>query len=289
VKPPPYGGYAAWTHHTMIRITNGGEIVRGSAEKHIRRRVRAEIGAAMRAHGWDPNVGEIVAPQPGSEPAKRGYDITPDTTDPVDEAMRNGFGWLDVNEKVADHFGEPRGSSKVTTIAVENGWSVQETVDAIITATADDEGVDQITKGIHLLELMSGGKDPNPVDLMAYVLERFAMGWVAEMLMATKDGVEKGNVAQDSGGIDLWMNGDPIQLKPVTDYASGKKRFKNKETDHWFYQWTRDGLVAGPLEEANAVNKEAVKDVDDSVTIFKKSEKRGSTKDYHRAARVLVW
>jgi len=127
---------------------------------------------------------------------------------------------------------------------------------------------------------------------MAYNLFRKALGWYAERILAATGDFKKANAAQDKGGIDMWHDGNPIQLKTVVRYASkGPSHFREKKHDHMFYQWADNKIVVGTTEEANDVNKEAKRlmSLPDGVTgtNIKKSYGGGIMDGYGRTARVI--
>lgn len=261
--------------------------------EHVVTAVAREVEAAMAELGYPVNLREFLQAKPGTEAAEAGLGVTPKTSEEVQEAMENGFGWLSINEELAGHFGRSRGSSNVTTIAVREELSAKEVIQAISEATYDGEA-DNIKKGLHLLELMRKSDDPSAEMLMAYNLFLKALGWYAERILTERDDFSKGSASQDKGGIDFYHNGKPKQLKTVTRAASqGIGKFEDKDIDHMFYGWTKDGLVVGEEEDIRGSDKvtgELKKESGlRSKTILKVSHNAGELKDYHRPARVLWW
>jgi hypothetical protein len=264
------------------------ELIGVSENKHFAEYVAHEVERAMNDLGHNVDLIGLLTPESGTVPFKANVKLTPDVSETVLEAFESGFGWLSVNDDLADHFGRSRGSSNVTSIAVDEGLTAYEVIQALQNATYDGD-VGQIDKGIHLLELMSRETDENPEVLMAYQLFQKALGWYSERILDETDEFNKGNTAQDKGGIDGWFKGEAVQLKTVTRYASkGKSHFEAKEMEHIFYQWTKDGkIVVG--KDANAVHREATIDKPEEMTAtnYKKSYNGGMMDNYHRTARVI--
>lgn len=277
----------------MITETDAKTVIDAKGDEHVVTAVAREVETAMSELGYPVDLREFLKARPGTEAADAGLGLTPNTSETVQEAMENGFGWLSVNEELAGHFGRSRGSSNVTTIAVKEGLSARETIQAIAEATYDGEA-DNIKKGLHLLELMRKKSDPSAEMLMAYNLFLKALGWYAERILTEIDGFSKGSASQDKGGIDFYHNGEPTQLKTVTRAASqGIGKFEEKDVAHMFYGWTADGLIVG--EESDIAGTDEVTGKIKSAaglrskTILKVSHNAGELKDYHRPARVLWW
>lgn len=277
----------------MLVKTDATTVIDAKSEKHVMLAGARETKAAMAELGYSVELVEFLKARAGTEAADAGLGLTPNTSEAIQEAFESGFGWLSVNEDLAGHFGRSRGSANVAYIGVKEELSGREMIHAIAEATHDGE-TDNIKKGIHLLELMRKKSDPSAEMLMAYQLFLKVMGIYAERVLAERDDFKKGSASHDTGGIDLFWDGEPKQLKTVTRAASqGIGKFQEKEVDHLFYGWTKDGLVVGEEEDIAGTDEVAAEIKKDaglrSKTILKASDQVGELKEYPRTARVLWW
>lgn len=277
----------------MLTETDARTVIDVRNDEHVVMAVARETEEAMSELGYDVDLLGALRAKPGTEAAERGLGLTLQMSETVQEATENGFGWLSINEDLAGHFGRSRGSSNVTHIAVDEELTARETIHAIAEATYDGEA-DNIKKGLHLLELMRKSSDPSAELLMAYNLFLKALGWYAERALAERDDFKKGSASHDTGGIDLFWDGEPKQLKTVTRAASqGIGKFEEKDVDHIFYGWTADGLILGEEADIRGTDEVTGKLKSEaglrSKTILKVSHNAGELKDYPRPARVFWW
>jgi hypothetical protein len=212
--------------------------------------------------------------------------LTPDLSENVDNVIQEAILPFTLEELLEKHnTGAKTGSANVTAIHVLYEMSIRESM----THLAE---TGQLDKAVKVFEGLVTDKDPSPETCVAYAIFTYAKGWVAEQIITDDERFSKLWITNDQYGQDVRFkpDSDEKQIKPVTAYARGSKRtFKRKDTPHWFYQWTGDGLVLADLDDANDANAIAAKEADMWKTILKKSENQGILNGYHRPARVLWW
>lgn len=217
----------------------------------------------------------------------RTYGLSPDVSDMVDDVIQQGilpFSLEEMMDKV--NSGDSDGSANVTAIHVLLGNSLEDSIKELVET-------DQLDAAVQLFENIRSDDDPTAVELVAYTVFTYGKGWIAEQIVTDHDRFSKLWITNDQAGQDMrdLNDDDEKQLKPVTTYAGSSRRtFKNAEIEHYFYQWTEDGLVVADLDDVNQANKMAAKQGGVSATSYKKSYSGGVVDDIEgRSARVLWW
>lgn len=216
-----------------------------------------------------------------------GRAVTPNLSAPVNELIRSGifpFTLSDMLER--QNPGTDTGSSNVTAIHVLLENTVEETVKLLA-------NTGQLDDATEIFESQRTASDPSAEWLTTYCVFTYSKGWVAEQIITNHPRFSKGGVTNDQAGQDVRDETTQRykQVKPVSTYArKSPDVFKNKETDHVFYQWKADGgLTLGDTDAANAVNKAAIPD-DMSATLAKSCHKqRYAHPDDGAGYRYLWW
>lgn len=218
-----------------------------------------------------------------------GRGLTPDLSELVggdDGAIQNGIVPFSLEEQLEkDNSGESDGSANVTAIHVLYENSIRETIEHF-------EETDQLKAAVKLFESIRDPEvDPCPRVITAYTVFTYSKGWFAEKIVTDHERFAKLWITNDQMGQDMrdLRDNDEKQLKSVTYYAgNSKSTIESKDVEHYFYQWTPDGLILGDIENANEVNGRAAKRTGCGKTAYKKSYSGGPVADIEgRSARVL--
>jgi hypothetical protein len=198
--------------------------------------------------------------------AENGFGVTPDLSEKVDKAIQEGIVPFSIRDRLERRGADGEGSEVVTALHVHLENEVSETVGEL-------KASGQVRAANELFRHIRTESDPEPETLTAYTVLTYSKGWAAERIVANHSDFSKLWVSNDKSGQDLRYEPESveIQLKCVTYYAGNSKEARNAETPHWFYQWTGDGLLVGPYDEANAVNREASNRAGVGATVLKKS------------------
>ena len=220
---------------------------------------------------------------------ENGRGLTPDMSELVggdDGAIQNGIVPFSLEEQLEkENTGDSEGSANVTAIHVLFENSIQDTIEHL-------EETDQLAAAVKLFDsIREPDIDPSARFLTAYTVFTYAKGWFAERIVTEHERFAKLWISNDQKGQDMrdLSDNNEKQLKSVTYYAgNSKSTIKSKNVEHYFYQWTDDGLILGDIENANEVNKRAAKRIGAPLTAYKKSYSGGPVADIEgRSARIL--
>lgn len=186
-------------------------------------------------------------------------------TDELGFAIRSGeiLPFTLADGEIAGHFGNPTGAANVTTLKPRKDMTVAEVV-----AYMDETGQLDMAKA----RLAPLTDHENVDEVVAFALATYLKGPAVETLLDDElEGFSKGSLSHDTGGIDGYLNGDPVQVKSVTWYASrNTEKLAANDTAYLWYQWDCDGgLHVGT--DANAVNGQAANVKGVSKTLIKRS------------------
>jgi len=198
--------------------------------------------------------------------------------------MFSGFQHFSLKDSLNAYFGdESSGSSNVTPLVLKHDLDVFQVMQCLIASGDMEKALKTIQN-----EIVSSSDDYSPFFVLGHVFLRFSLGWQAERVVY---GDSKGNVAQDEGGLDGYINGDSSQLKPATAVGSnGKQQYVGKKHTHYMYMWGMDGTLR--LCKAKDVYKMR-DEVADEMGIEKVSSvlrsHQNSEHGYDRPVRFLWW
>lgn len=214
-------------------------MVRQIAENTEQALIRAEFDDAR---GF---TDEFLAAESWRDGVPEGSAVVPSMSGTANEVVRNGMAHFRLETALRGHFGadDAHGASNVTFEVVDRGMTQIDVIGALA-----DQG--QIAKALVVANTMRESGDPPAVWIVALALMKFGVGWAAERALAEFDGFSKGSASQDEGGIDGWLHGEPVQIKPVTEVGSqGPEALKNKEYRHILYIWSGDTLHFADVED----------------------------------------
>lgn len=217
-----------------------------------------------------------------------GRGLTPDLSELVggdDGAIQNGIVPFSLEEQLEkDNSGDSDGAANVTAIHVLYENSIRESIEHLA-ETGQLKASDKLFRSIR------AETDPCPRVLTAYTVFTYAKGWFAEQIVTNHERFAKLWITNDQMGQDMrdLRDNDEKQLKCVTYYAGNNTNdIKSSDIEHYFYQWTHDGLILGDADSANEVNGIAADRIGVGKTAYKKSYKGGPVNDIEgRSARVL--
>lgn len=235
------------------------------------KRVMKAVFATLRSRGYDcMSVADMETP--AHTDVSGG--ITPEWASDARKLDNEGvFAHMDVTDELEGVFGEPTGSSHVTTVFVRAGKTVAETV-----AKLDDRGhieaainkaYDSLKpESIDVTDAQARDLKSRATDMVAYKVAEHAKGWVAEKTLTETDALAKAGMSNDIGEQDAYDRsaGEYVQIKSVTlgykpnqtvkKDENGQFVTTDKEVPIVFYQWDCDGgLWFG--RDHKAVNKQA--------------------------------
>lgn len=178
-------------------------------------------------------------------------------------AVRDGLATpFTLKPELDGFFGESTGSSNVTTLFVREGHGLTDVID-----TLHETGQLEVAKA----RLAAFTDYENTDEVVAFAVSVYAKGWLVERILNETDDFSKGSVSQDKGGIDGYYNGEPVQVKSVTYYASrNTSELEDRDVRVLWYQWDSDGGLHYGFN-ANDVNAEAASVKGVSKTLIKRS------------------
>jgi hypothetical protein len=208
--------------------------------------------------GWNVNLLETLA-----GPDNTG--ITLDMSEGVDNLIRDGRFPFTLERHLDGHFGESTGSSNVTSVRIDRGWNLRETIETLSVTG-------QLQDARDIVEKFRAEDDPDSETITAYAIGQYAKGWIAEEIIQSMDWAKKGSVSQDEGGIDFYVNGEPVQVGSITRYNSRMTEIEGSDRTHLLYQWDHEGnLHVGTPDGIMKANKEIAKSAGLSSTLTKRS------------------
>jgi len=173
------------------------------------------------------------------------------------EFVRNGLGFMSVQEELDDYFGESRGSANITGEVVEHDLSIRQVV-ALLAESGD------IRTAVNIAQERRHEDDPSAVFLVAYAIWRYSLGWDAEKILTYSGDFKKGNTANDEGGIDGWWFGEKRQIKAATEATSkGVPTLKKRDVPHATYVWNckRNEMWVATLDDHHKMTDELADDL----------------------------
>lgn len=227
------------------------------------RNIMAATFGHMRQLGYDvPDISGYEAPE--YSPLRTGAGLLPEWfTGDLAYAVRDGVATpFTLKAEIDGYFGESAGSANVTTLFVREGRGLKEVID-----TLHETGQLEVAG-----ERLKAFTDYERTDeIVAFAVATYAKGWLVERLLNRTDAFSKGSVSQDKGGIDGYYEGEPVQVKSVTYYASrNTSELENRDVSVLWYQWDCDGKLHYG-RDANAVNAAAADVKGVSKTLIKRS------------------
>jgi hypothetical protein len=255
----------------------------GIDDEHPAKSVYGLVSETLTDLGYSVDLTETLS----GEMDKHGRDVglTLELSKEMDNFIRDGRLPFTLQKHLEGYFGESTGSANVTTIRLKEQMNISE-----VLTTFEKTG--QLADSIEVIDMMRADSDPSAETILAYTLGQYAKGWLAEEIAVNNlDGLSKGSVSQDEGGIDFYYEGDMAQLGSITRVNSKKKQMESSDIRHLIYQWTSDGkLVIGDMDEVMAENKRIAKSEGLSATLIRRSA--GNLKinrEVGRSFRYLWW
>lgn len=228
--------------------------------------------------GWDV---DLVSRLEGPE----GTGITLQMSEDVDHLIRSGSLPFTLERHLDGYFGESTGSANVTTLRLDRQLNLRETIEKLSAMGQLEDARGAVD------EMWRHDSDPTAEVIVAYAIAQYTKGWFAEEIIENNLAAKKGSVSQDEGGIDFFLEGEPVQIGSITRYNSNMTEMSASETNHLVYQWTHNGeLVLGEAQEMLEKNKEIASDAGVSATLIRRSS--GDLKinrEVGRSFRYLWW
>jgi hypothetical protein len=255
----------------------------GIDNEHPAKAVYGMVSDIMTDLGYDIDLIAELSGNPDIHGRKVG--ITLQMSTDVDKLIRDGRFPFSLQKNLKGHFGISEGSANVTTVRLEKQMNIREVLEHF-----DKTG--QLSDAVEAVEFEKTAEDPDSEIILGYALAQYAKGWIAEEIAQEQiEGLKKGSVSHDEGGIDFYLNGDMSQLGSITRYNSRKTEMEGSDIRHLLYQWHSDGsLVVGDIEEILEFNSKMAKEVGLSSTLTKRSH--GGLKineTVGRSFRYLWW
>lgn len=229
---------------------------------------------------------------------ENGTGLTLEMSTLVDKLIRDGRFPFYIKKQLDGYFGESTGSANVTSVRIEKGWNLTETVGHLAKTG-------QLKDAKEIVEATRDEKDPSAETIVAYAIAQYAKGWLAEQIIAeqAEDWAVKGSVSQDQGGIDFHLDTDKwdvpyrqTQVGSITRWNSKQKQMKNSDRTELMYQWDHEGhLHVGQHEEIMMANKKIAESAGLNQTLTKRSSgdlkinRQLGTEENPRSFRYLWW
>lgn len=216
---------------------------------------------------------------------ERDVGLTLKMSEQLDNLIRDGRFPFSIEKQLDGFFGESTGSSNVTTLKIEKQMNIREVLELFKTTG-------QLDDALEIISAVSSENDPKPEVVLAYGIGQYAKGWFAEQIIADHfDGMSKGSVSNDKGGIDFYFDGDTVQVGSITRYNSRQSEMKSDNLRHMLYQWTGNGeIIVGDMQEVINASNDMASDAGLSKTLVKRSAGNLKiNKEVGRSFRYLWW